>query len=196
VRDVDLHYRMLDEESRADVLSAAERSRAERFRFERDRQAFIARRIFLREVLAGYLGADPSAVEFEYNEFGKPLIPSRKVHFSASHSAGFAVIAVSRIHAVGVDVERIQAVDYHAIAHRFFSAGEANELDDLESFYRIWTRKEACLKARGIGLSGSLEGCEDGCLVETWTPAPGFIAALAARRPGRVDSAVTQPRPI
>ena len=56
------------------LLSADERVRAARFRFERDRNRFVAGRAFLRTLLGNYLGATPGELVFTTNEFGKPSI--------------------------------------------------------------------------------------------------------------------------
>lgn len=179
MQDVDVHARTLEPCS-IEILSASEQDRAARFRFERDRISFVARRVFLREILGKYAGADPRAIEFEHNEFGKPSVKNGPLHFSASHSDGLAVIAISHRRPVGIDVERISPIDYRLLAEHFFSPAEASRIYDLESFYGLWTRKEAVLKALGTGLSCGLDCCETGWLVEFWTPVPGFISALAS----------------
>jgi 4'-phosphopantetheinyl transferase len=85
---------------------------------------------------------------------------------------------------VGVDIERLRPMpEYAAIAERFFPPSERDELDEYDFFHR-WTRIEAQLKARGVGLYGA--GAELG---GEWTVEPidageGFAAAVAAERAG------------
>lgn len=143
----------------AEVLSHAERERAGRFVFEQDRRRFITGRGRLRQILASRLGTEPAALEFETNPSGKPYLRGGP-EFNLSHSAGRAVLAVSSDGPVGVDIEALREVESAAdIAATHFCAEEAQYVLDAETnwrFLRIWTRKEACVKAVGVGLSVSL----------------------------------------
>jgi 4'-phosphopantetheinyl transferase len=190
VRDVDVHCRLLASDCRPDFLSPSERERASKFRRERDRHTFIARRVLLREILSRYAGADPAAIEFVRSEFGKPRVKGAELHFSASHSSGLALIAVSRTREIGVDVERIDpAFDREGVARHFFCGGEIGAAaGSVEEFFRIWTRKEAYVKAIGVGFSVAPESFDlsvdpSGWSLESFSPAPGYIATLAAKTP-------------
>jgi len=192
VRDVDVHCRNLDTDRAAalyDSLSDEERRRAAAFRFDRDRRWFVARRGFLREILGGYLNLDPAAVPFAQDDYGKPAVAG--LQFSVSHSAGLALFAVSWRYKVGVDVEKIDpAREFNQVWERFFTSRETEALRALpkeqqtEAFFRCWTRKEAYVKARGVGLSLPLSGFDaDGerigdWSIESFTPAPGYIGAI------------------
>src|SRR5881394_833913 len=86
------------------TLSDDERSRAARFRFERDRQRFVVARGVLRELLGRYLDIDPGQIRFVYNAFGKPeLHPDfgGGLNFNLAHSADLALIAIARDARVG-----------------------------------------------------------------------------------------------
>jgi 4'-phosphopantetheinyl transferase len=200
------------------TLAPDERTRSARFRFERDRQRFIVARGVLRELLGGYLQIQPGEVRFVYNAFGKPdLGPefASRIEFNLSHSAGLALIAITTDANVGVDLEFIRAQpDYADIAQRFFAADEVDYLTALprdlqaEAFFRYWTRKEACLKAWGEGLSIPLNAfsvprmtdpaqspvdvtvASKGAVptrrwsLHTFRPAPGFAGALAIEGTG------------
>lgn len=193
------------------LLAADERARAQRLHFERDRAHFIAGRAILRLLLAGYLQADPAELVFAYGPQGKPAPAGDKtgLRFNLSHSHGLALYAVTRAREVGVDLEQVRPLpDALPMARRFFSAGEYAALTALpaeqqpEAFFAGWTRKEAYLKALGAGLTTELSGFtvslepgEDARLVSVagdpaeaarwgmvaFSPAPGFVAALAAR---------------
>lgn len=152
----------------ASWLSADERQRADRFRFARDRRRFIVARGGLRRVLAGYLGVDPSAIEFDYAELGKPNLRQSGVdsglRFNLSHSGELALIAVTPGRELGIDIERTREIpDALPVARRFFSVAEQERLkgrpecDRVAEFLRIWTRKEAYLKALGRGIGYPLE---------------------------------------
>jgi 4'-phosphopantetheinyl transferase len=151
----------------ARTLDAAEAARTERFRFERHRLRHTFRRGMLRLLLGRYLGADPARLRFNVNAFGKPSLagmPSTRMTFNLSHSEDAVVIAITEGRDLGVDVEAIRTVsDAEAIARRHFAAAErdrlagaaANERDRV--FLRLWTRKEAYVKAEGRGLSIPLD---------------------------------------
>jgi 4'-phosphopantetheinyl transferase len=156
----------------------------------------------LREILSGYLETTPAQVRFSYNAYGKPAVQDSRVRFNVSHSGGWALFAVTERREVGIDIERIDArVAQEQIPERFFSAWEAAQLRALpvaqqtDAFFRCWTRKEAYIKARGLGLSlpldsfdvslapgepaALLRGAGNYALQEL--PAPeGFAAAIAA----------------
>jgi 4'-phosphopantetheinyl transferase len=145
------------------TLSSDERNRSARFRFERDRQRFIAAHGMLRDLLGRYLQTQPGRISYGYKAFGKPELSPEfggRLRFNLSHSAGLALIAIAADSNVGVDLEYIQAQsDYEEIARCFFSAAEVHQLiafpDHLsaKAFTSCWTKKEAYLKACGDGLA-------------------------------------------
>jgi len=151
------------------TLSADEVARADKFYFERDRRSFIGRRGILRAILAAYLGTKPSALRFLYNEFGKPRLEAsteaaRNLSFNLSHSGGLALVAVAIDREVGIDLELIDStVASGEVAKRFFSKNEVAALEAmplpmrLAGFFNCWARKEAYIKARGMGLSIPLD---------------------------------------
>jgi len=129
-----------------------ESARAARFRFERHRQQYLRSHAALRAILRRYT-EEPLA--FAVTEAGKPYLPEvPRVKFNLAHSHEMALVAVATDTEVGVDVERVRALsDYAAIAERFFPPSEAADVLDLRDFFRRWTRIEAVLKARGVGLN-------------------------------------------
>ena len=152
----------------AQTLSADECMRSKRFYFERDRRRFIVGRGILRMILGCYLGIEPSCLKFWYGSHGKPALAEpasgRKIRFNVSHSQGVALYALTCNREVGVDLERLRSIsDAERIAKRFFSSQENAVLQALpanlkhEAFFTCWTRKEAYIKARGEGLSFSLD---------------------------------------
>lgn len=147
-----------------DVLSSDERERAARFHFDIHRNRYVNARRALRYVLGDRLGMDPADLRFEYAANGKPSLPGSELRFNVSHSAGYALIAVAQDRELGVDVEEIRPKDdLLALARRFFSPAEHTALEHAPAaeiaaiFYRVWTRKEAYLKACGDGLSLALD---------------------------------------
>lgn len=175
----------------AQVLSASERAAAARFRFPRDRARATSSRTGLRWLLGGYLGLPPETLVFAVGAEGKPrLAGAGAVSFNLSHSGIYAAAVVSRDREVGIDLERIRpdAVG-RDIAARFFSSQERSWLDatpGMEAFFRLWTAKEAVLKAMGTGLSTPLNALSvrPGQDAPPWNLreldlAPGYATAVA-----------------
>ncbi|MCL4176651.1 MAG: 4'-phosphopantetheinyl transferase superfamily protein [Verrucomicrobia bacterium] len=157
-------------EELAQLLSYGEWRRANHFYLERDRNRFIAGRGTLREILAALFELNPAHLVFTRGEFGKPHIAApaaaRSLHFNLAHSDAIAVYAIAK-HELGVDVERIRAMDdAEQIVSGFFSPREKCLLQALpaeqrrEAFFNCWTRKEAYLKAIGSGLNDQLDQIE------------------------------------
>jgi 4'-phosphopantetheinyl transferase len=160
---VDLAAAAAGEQRWKQVLSEDERRRAARFHFSRDREYFTATRALLRTILGNYAARDPTQLVFCYSDNEKPSLSpdsGRGLEFNVSHSGTTAVLAFTRGRALGVDVEQLREdFDHDAIARRFFSAREVQQLAALDpterypAFFRCWTRKEAYIKAVGTGLS-------------------------------------------
>lgn len=199
------------------TLGADERERAERFFFARDRARFIVARGVLRLILGRYLAVEPGELRFAYNAYGKPALTggadAQQLRFNLSHSQGLALYALARSCEVGIDLEQIRAdLASDLIAERYFSAQEAAMLralppeSRLQGFFNCWTRKEAYIKARGMGLSLPLDqftvallpgeparllgvvGAPDEAARWTITalePGDGFAAAVAVAAHGR-----------
>jgi 4'-phosphopantetheinyl transferase len=148
------------------LLAADEQLRADRFRFDPDRQSFIAARSGMRRILGRYLNSDPAAIAFSYGLHGKPFLADRAIEFNLSHSGDWALLAVAHDRVIGVDIEYIKPMaDLTKLTARFFAAGEhqrimqLDEADRQRAFFRTWTCKEAYLKATGEGL-GQLKSLE------------------------------------
>lgn len=171
------------------TLSPDERDRSARFRFARDRERFIVARGTLRTLLGRYLGTPPGEVRFGYNAFGKPALGPEcggRLRFNLSHSHDLALIAITTDAEVGVDLEHIRPQpDGPEIARSVFSAADVAQLHRVPShlyslaFLTCWTRKEACVKARGEGLAVGLDTRPTDAV--TVHPAPGYIGAVAVQ---------------
>lgn len=150
------------------MLSASERARAERFALPRRRARYLAARCGLRRILSARTGIDGGALPLREGLFGKPFLESSPAcAFSLSHSHDVALVALADGGEIGVDVEVFRAFAHAlALAERFCTATERATLAqrteqerDLALLFG-WTRKEACLKAVGRGLTippGSFE---------------------------------------
>ncbi|TSK07980.1 MAG: 4'-phosphopantetheinyl transferase superfamily protein [Geobacter sp.] len=193
-------------------LSDAELRRGSRLLDTVKRDEFMVGRGLVREVLAELLCVEPRAVEFCEGEFGKPYLRGQDelqdgLRFNVSHSGGKLLLAVTRGCEIGVDLEEIREdLAFRPMAERYFSLRENEELfgldpaEQLEAFYRCWTRKEAYMKGTGSGFSHPSTGFDVTLLpgepptllghrgdpreVERWSivdldAGPGYCAALA-----------------
>jgi 4'-phosphopantetheinyl transferase len=152
------------------MLSGPERGRAQRFLREPDRHSFIGAHVALRRLLAAQLAQAPEALEFATGPFGKPFLDGHEpLRFNLSHSHPVALVALSRHCEVGIDIEKIcdlpdadELVQHHFSAHEQQAWSLLSEPHRPAAFYSAWSRKEACVKALGWGLSMPLETVEVG----------------------------------
>ncbi|MBW3569480.1 MAG: 4'-phosphopantetheinyl transferase superfamily protein [Gemmatimonadetes bacterium] len=150
------------------TLSADERARAARYRFDEHRTAFVAGRGVQRRILSRYTGLAPAELAYREGSHGKLELNGAAaalgIRFNVSNSGDLALYALTRRREIGVDLERLKPMpDGGDIARRFFSAPE-NEVfatvseDERDlAFFLCWTRKEAYIKAVGEGLSMPLD---------------------------------------
>lgn len=186
---VDLDRALAEIGAPAECLSAEECCRAGRLVREEDRRRFIVGHTALRTILGGYLDVPPRRVETVVRAGGKPELAPRstatRLQFNLSHSRSLAMVALTLDREVGVDVEFVRAFDnMENLVRRYFAPGEQAawqnlpQSERLTAFFRCWTRKEAYLKARGIGLSAGLDQFEVSL-------APGEAARLLSVRDTR-----------
>lgn len=140
-------------------LADEEKARADAFRVRQDAIRFLRRRWLLRRLLAAY-GADPGTAPFLIGRNGKPSLAGTSLRFSTSSSEGLAVVAVTRVREVGVDVERLREIpDLETLAPAALTDEEFGLLPAMPphertgAFLCLWTLKEAFLKGLGTGLS-------------------------------------------
>jgi 4'-phosphopantetheinyl transferase len=192
-------------------LSEEERQRANQFYFAKDQTHYIVARSLLRTILSRYLRFDAKALRFCYGVNGKPALIAaqggKRLQFNLSHSQGWALYAVTQERAIGVDIERIRPnFPWSEMAEHCLTPRELAVLQTLPShlqcqaFFTAWTRKEAYLKAKGLGLSTPLDHVEVTLIPEEpavlltvqWHPqeakrwilqdlrlAPGYVGAVA-----------------
>ena len=147
----------------ARLLSPVELGRLRRFRFEADRVRFAISHATLRRILSGYLACAPDELHFSTNPYGRPYLakPATQLSFNLSHTSDVAILGLTCTAELGVDVETIRPIE-RDVAQTHFSSRELADLDSLsgplwlEGFYNCWTRKEAILKAEGLGLNPPL----------------------------------------
>ena len=197
----------------AGALSDDERMKAGRFRFDRDRNRYTVSFGILKSILGLYIGVEPGAVRISYGNRGKPKLSSENgksnIHFNLSHSEELAIYVFALDYEVGVDMERIRDFpEMERIVEDYFSPPEKNYYKALpkskgrEVFFRLWTRKEAYIKAIGEGLYHPLNRFEVSLipaesstpifleggpmkafpwLIQDLEPAPEFAGAFAVK---------------
>lgn len=170
-------------------LSEAERRRADQLTASVVRRRFIAARAGLRRILARYADAAPASLVLRTGEHGKPNLRGGP-EFNLSHSGDLALCAVGGTRPVGVDVEELRPVpEALAIAERHLGPEATRSLREggpvlASIFLRHWTRREAYLKALGVGLAVEAPPAldPDRWEVHELTPAAGYIGALVVAR--------------
>jgi 4'-phosphopantetheinyl transferase len=192
-------------------LDAGERARAAAFAFERDRRRYVAAHLALRRILAAATGTTPEALRFEAGRWGKPRLAgiADAPAFSLSHSGAVGLVAVADGPTpIGVDVEAIRPVErpiadlVAAPEERAFLDAAPDEAAWTRRFVRLWTLKEAVVKALGTGLALPLPSfavapfptprllrpptMDDWHIVDLAAP-PSYAAALASPQPFVVD---------
>jgi phosphopantetheinyl transferase len=155
-----------DDPEAYDILSEAERGRADAFVFPEHRRRFIRAHSSLRQVLSCYTAIAEGAIRFGSGKKGKPCLENSAASpfsFNLSHSGDLAVVAVGGVSEIGVDIEQVRpAPDWEEIAKGTFRREEAEWVRAAAverragAFFEVWTAKEAYVKANGHGLAHML----------------------------------------
>ncbi|MBQ8507156.1 MAG: 4'-phosphopantetheinyl transferase superfamily protein [Clostridia bacterium] len=130
----------------AELLEESRRIHMQRYLKVEDRARCLAAGLMLRTVL----GRDRTAL-VQRSHLGKPYLPGG-ICFNLSHSGSKVVLAVDEAE-VGIDIEQITPWST-AVARQVFTADEQKWLlrqSTDAAFYRLWTGKEAIMKALGLG---------------------------------------------
>lgn len=184
------------------VLSREERGRADRYRFEDDRRRFVVARGLLRHLLEAYTGIEASRLAIEAGEWGKPWLraPSRPLHFNLAHSGEWALIAMARDAEVGVDFEDLaHGARVEDLAGSICSPAEREAVEGLavpdrgRALLRLWSAKEAYLKAVGTGLQIDPARLEADAGIWSGSPEPARLCWLDS--PGISSRYVIHPLP-
>lgn len=152
------------------ALTDREWARAARFRNAADGHRYVAAHAAVRGLIAEQCGVTVVRQRFDWSVFGKwRLVGAPGWDFNLSYSGDTALVGIAAGCAVGVDLERRRPTpDARALARLHFTRAECDALTGLRgtaqdaAFLRGWTRKEACVKALGIGLTAPLTQLETG----------------------------------
>lgn len=138
-----------------DVLTPSERLKADKYFKHEDKVRNVVTRATLRRLLGARLNMAPESVPFSLGSYGKPELTSHKLWFNISHSGGFALLAVSSLGPVGVDIERLDPnLNIESTSSQVLAPTEI--VKDVDDFFEIWVLKEAVLKCVGVGILTSL----------------------------------------
>ena len=148
------------------VLSQQEKDQADKYKVKELRDRYILSKGILKQLLADYKTCEYQEIKFEYNSFGKPCIATSSnaddICFNLSHSGNLAVFSFVKNKNIGIDVEQVQEIpDMDGVVNLCFSEFEKEWFYRIspgqkkEIFYKIWTTKEAYIKAIGKGFSFS-----------------------------------------
>jgi 4'-phosphopantetheinyl transferase len=146
-----------------EYLSADEAAHLHQYRSREAAERYVVTRSLVRLVLSERLDIPAREIRVSRTDTGKPVV-TENIHFNVTHSGDLVLMALSEQRAVGVDVERKRDVArVEALMHRWLTERERHDCDDLtlrgvtssDAFLRVWSLKEARLKALGVGISGA-----------------------------------------
>ena len=175
------------------LLSQAEAGRLSRRRSTKGRMEYLVAHGRMREILALYTSSPPQGLTYKVGLNGKPALPGDGPFFNLSHAGAHAALAVCASHEVGIDIEAPRTIE-PGVARRFFSPSEVAALDEMpeeawqHGFFRVWTGKEAVIKATGDGLAlelasfDVLPALEQCCVTVTSTLPPRTPVQLSCHR--------------
>ena len=144
---------LLYEKGLAEV-SSERAEKVKKYRFDKDRRLSLGAGLLLKYMLTD-MGVP---AQIHYNEFGKPYLKGKDVHFNISHDGKYALCAAAHI-PVGADVQKLTEYDPR-LTEAVFCPDEIvyieNSADKDRAFTRLWTRKESYIKLIGTGMSADL----------------------------------------
>ncbi|VAH13488.1 unnamed protein product [Triticum turgidum subsp. durum] len=158
-----------------ELLSPSEREYADSMKATMLRKDAVLSRALLRTTLSRYTGykIDPRSFEFKKNKFGKPEVlwphddstAEQPLHFNISHTTSLIACGIAINARIGIDIEekkRNTTKNISSLARRYFTPSEVNYLSEVsdsdaqrKEFLKLWTLKEAYVKALGMGFSGA-----------------------------------------
>jgi 4'-phosphopantetheinyl transferase len=164
------------------LLTQEERERVNRKRLPIDSRRTLASRACLRTLLGGYLHLKPQDIKLKTKSEGKPFVEHQgttsRIEFNVSHSGEWILMGFSLDRSLGIDVEQRRELVFGDLVNDFFAPSEQKQWNALNpdqhsmAFFSAWTRKEAYLKAIGLGLTKALNS---------------FAVSLNDKSPSQID---------
>jgi 4'-phosphopantetheinyl transferase len=134
-----------------------------------DRNRKLLGRMLLTEAFK-FLGIDCQLNQILYSPQHRPYFNS-SFDFNISHSGSVVVCAISKVHKVGIDVEEIKSVSLNDFKNHFSKTDWEFIMashQPQKTFYNLWTKREAFLKAIGIGLAVDLKSIDANWALKNW----------------------------
>ena len=160
---IDLFYclnnnKIVSSDSIFQYLRKEEIERASRFLFTKDKILYMNSHAFLNRELSKRTKVNFENLNISTNQFDKPYVSGSSTFFNLSQSHNFWSIGFCEGVEIGIDIEWInEKKNFGDIIHYYFTAKEQTEVEEakvpVSKFFEIWTRKEALLKALGVGIS-------------------------------------------
>ena len=150
-------------------LSDKEKNQAVQFINDYLKNNYIISHGLLRQILSIYSNLEPHILQYSINEFGKPFLNNGmcRIQFNMSHSRDYAVFIIALDYPVGIDIEwKDETVNIQETAEFILSPSELivfnqlNPKNKIKTFYDVWTKKEAIIKAMGLGFSYPIQAIE------------------------------------
>ena len=183
-------------------LTAEEKSYGNRIKNLDQRNTWFSCHETLRQILGNWFGKNPSEIELNKNNFGRLYVPNSNLYFNLSHTDSSFLLGFSFDGKIGIDLEYLSGrEDLPSLIEYAFSPRETElcqQGNSTENFLKIWTLKEAYLKAVGVGLVDQLKsinvhGLVDNDIVikqfnhQTFTCPNGETASVVYRNEKYID---------
>ena len=181
-------------------ISPERRERISRMKFPRKKTISLVTELLVRSEISKALGINRGAIEFSYNEYGKPFLKGGGYFFSVSHSGEYIAFAGETASPIGVDIQLKGRADYR-VAERFFTEDEYSAICSSSApereFYKIWSLKEAYVKMLGMGMAtpfSSFSVLSDEIKAISFCEDYGdYVLAVCSREIGGLHNAVQHP---
>ncbi|MDR3624654.1 MAG: 4'-phosphopantetheinyl transferase superfamily protein [Chlamydiales bacterium] len=168
------------------LLSEEELKKAYAYTFHDKKSEFIICRGIMKQLLSNYIKLPIQEIIIHYTPAGKPFLANEKAFFNISHSNGKALFALSATTQMGIDIEMIRPIkELFTIAKNYFSNEEkkilqnCSESEKEKTFFKLWTKKEAVLKAAGTGFNKPFPEPTSHYIIKELSPFPGYVGFLA-----------------
>lgn len=149
------------------ILSVSEKEQAKRYYTPLLTKRYVISHGILRHILSYYAKQPTHSLKFVNNKYGKPFLKNSSIQFNMSHSHNMVYYIVAHDHKVGIDIEfHDHTIDVTALSELVLTPREITLLESFcpreryKTFYTLWTKKEALVKAIGEGLSYPINSIE------------------------------------